>query len=168
MGPESEQLAPGLGAPPHNDKAAARLGTLRVRTHLSRGFGRRRRGRPNVGGDRALSDRNGASCGSGRRRHGQHGWRARDRIGAGRLPGHDGHLGRGAHLGDLLPRNMRRLSPVRRSTLRKGRLSGRARGGASCLDKRRLEGLPRRQVGRAMAPFAEENKKGKITARTYE
>ena len=71
-------------------------------------------------------------------------------------------------LGDLLPRNMRRLSPVRRSTLRKGRLSGRARGGASCLDKRRLEGLPRRQVGKAMAPLAGKKKKGKFTARTYE
>jgi hypothetical protein len=115
-----------------------------------------------------LSDWDGANYGSGRRRHGRHGRRARDRVGAGRLPDHDGRLGRGAHFGDLLPRNMRRLSPVRRSALRKGRLSGGARNGASCLDRRRLEGLPRRQVGKAMAPLAGKKKKGKITAKTYE
>jgi hypothetical protein len=33
-GPESEQLAPGLGAPPHSDEAAARLDGSRVHTHL--------------------------------------------------------------------------------------------------------------------------------------
>jgi hypothetical protein len=103
VGPESEQLVPGLGAPPYSDEAAARLDGSCVHAHLFRGTGRRRISHPDAGSNRSLSDWDGGDFGSGRRRHGRHDRRARDHAGVSRLPYHDGRLGRRASLGNLLP-----------------------------------------------------------------
>jgi hypothetical protein len=73
----------------------------------------RRVSHPDAGSNRPLSDGDGGDFGGGRRQHGQHDKRARDHVGASRLPYHDGRLGRRARLGSLLPRGRRRPSPLR-------------------------------------------------------
>jgi hypothetical protein len=111
-GPESEQLAPSLGALSHSDEAAARLDGSRVHAHLFRGTGRRRISHPDAGSNRSLSDWDGGDFSGDRRQHGRHDRRARDHVGASRLPYHDGRIGRRARLGNLLPRDRRRPSPL--------------------------------------------------------
>jgi hypothetical protein len=103
----------GLGAPPHSDKAAARLSGSRVHAHLFRDTGCRHISHPDTGSSRSFSGRDVGDFGGGRRQHGRHNSRARDHVGASRLPNRDGHLGRRARLGNLLPRDGRRPSPLR-------------------------------------------------------
>jgi hypothetical protein len=166
MGPEPEQLAPDLGAPPHSDEAAARRDGSRLPACLFQGTGRRRISRLGVGSNRSLPDRDGGDFGSGRRRHGRHNRWARNHVGVSRLPYHNGRLGRGASLGNLLHGDRCRPSPLRWNAMRQGRLNGKARSGAGRTSRRRLKCLPGCQVGQAMASLAEE--KRKITAGTYE
>jgi hypothetical protein len=153
-GPESEQLTPGLGAPPHSDEAAPRLDGSRIRARLFRDTGRRHVSHPGAGNNRSLSDRDGGDFGSGGRRRGQHDRRARGHVGASRLPNHDGRLGRRASLGSPLPGGRRRPNPLRWNALRKGRLNNETWGSAGRAVRRRLKGLPGCQVGLAMASLA--------------
>jgi hypothetical protein len=165
-GPEPEQLAPALGAPPHSDEAAARRDGSCPHAPLFRGTERRRISRLNVGSDRSLPDWDGDDISSGRRRHGRHVRWARGHVRVSRLPYHNGHLSRRASLGNPLHGDWCRLSPLLWSAMREGWLNGKARSGAGRSSRRHLKGLPGCQVGQAMAPLAEE--KRKITAGTYE
>jgi hypothetical protein len=117
-------------------------------------------------GSEASRVRNRSNFGIDRRRHGRHDRWAQDHVGVSRLSYHNGRLGRGAGLGNLLYGDRRRLSPLRWNAVRDGRLNGKARSGAGRTSQRRLKCLPGCQVGQAMASLAEE--KRKITARTYE
>jgi hypothetical protein len=166
MGPEPEQLAPNLGAPPYSDEAAAWRDGSRLPACLFRGTRRRRISRLGVGSNRTLLDWNGGDFGSGRRRHGWHDRWARGHVGISRLPYDNGHLGRGASLGNLLHGDRRRPSPLRWNAMREGRPNGKARSGAGCTSRRRLKCLPGCQVGQVVASLAEE--KRKITVGTYE
>jgi hypothetical protein len=112
-GPKPEQLAPGPGAPPHSDEAAARLAGSRLHAHLFRGTGRRRISCLDAGSNRSLSDWDGGDFGIGRRQHGRHVRWARDHVSVSRLPYHDGCLGRRASLGNLLHSDRCRPSPLR-------------------------------------------------------
>jgi hypothetical protein len=165
-GPEPEQLAPALGAPPHSNKAAARRGGSRLHATLFRGTERRRISRLNVGSNRSLSDWDGDDFSSGRRRHGRHIRWARGHVCVSRLPYHNGRLSRRASLGNPLHGDWCRLSPLLWDALREGRLNDKAWSGADHTSRRRLKGLPGCQVGQAMAPLAEG--KRKLTAGTYE
>jgi hypothetical protein len=151
-------------------RTATRLplgGTDRVSTPpLFRGTERRRLSRLNVGGDRSPPNWDGGDFSSGRRRHGRHVRWARGHVRVSRLPNHNGRLSRRASLGNPLHGDWCRLGPLLRSTLREGRLNGKARSGAGHAGRRRLKGLPGCQVGQAMASLAEG--KRKITAGTYE
>jgi hypothetical protein len=161
-GPEPEQLAPALGAPPHSDEAAARRDGSRLHAPLFRGTEHRRISRLNVGSDRSLSDRDDDDFSSGRRRHGRHVRWARGHVRVSRLPYHNGRLSRRASLGNPLHGDWCRLSPLLWNALREGRLNGKALSPPA----ERLKGLPGCQVGQAMAPLAEG--KRKITTGTYE
>jgi hypothetical protein len=165
-GPEPEQLAPALGALPHSDEAAAQRDGSRLHAPLPRGTKRRRISRLDVGSNRSLSDWDGGDFDSGRRRHGRHVRWARDHVSVSRLPYHDGRLGRRASLGNLLHGDRCCPSPLWWNALREGRLNGKARSGAGRTGRRRLKGLPGRQVGQAMASLA--GRKREITAGTYE
>jgi hypothetical protein len=149
-----------------SDEAAARWDGSRLPAHLFRGTGRRRISRLDVGSNRSLSNRDGGDFDSGRRRHGRHDRWARDHVGVSRLPYHNGHLGRGASLGNLLHGDRRRPSPLRWDAMRESRMYGKARSGAGHTSRRRLKCLPGCQVGQAVASLAEV--KRKITVGTYE
>jgi hypothetical protein len=159
-GPEPEQLAPALGAPPHSDEAAARRDESRLYAPLFRGTDW------DGGSDRSLPDWDGGDFSSDRRRHRRHAWWARGHIRVSCLPYHNGRLNRRASLGNPLHGDWCRLSPLLWSTLREGQLNGKARSGAGRASRRRLKGLPGCQVSQAMASLAEG--KRKITAGTYE
>jgi hypothetical protein len=92
-GPESEQRAPGLGAPPRSNEAVTRLGELRVHAHLFWDLGRRRISHPDAGGNWTPFDRDGGNLGGGRRRHDRHNRRTQGRVSVSRLLNHDRRLG---------------------------------------------------------------------------
>jgi hypothetical protein len=165
-GPEPEQLAPALGAPPHSDEAAARRDESRLHAPLFRGTERRCLSRLNVGSDWSLPDWDDGDFSSDRRRHGRHVRWARGHVRVSRLPYHNGRLSRRAGLGNPLHGDWCRLSPLLWSTLQEGQLNGKARSGAGRASRRRLKGLPGCQVSQAMASLAEG--KRKITAGTHE
>jgi hypothetical protein len=165
-GPEPEQQAPALGAPPHSDEATARRDGSRLHAPLFRGTERRRLSRLNVGSDRSLPDWDGGDFSSDRCRHHRHVRWAWGHVRVSRLPYHNGRLSRRASLGNPLHGDWCRLSPLLWSTLREGQLNGKARSGAGRASRRRLKGLPGCQVGQAMSSLAEG--KRKITAGTYE
>jgi hypothetical protein len=113
VGPKPEQLAPGPGAPPSSDEAAARLDGSRLHAYPFRGVGRRRISRLDAGNDRSFPDWDSGDFGSGRCQHGRHDRWARNHASVSRRPYHDGRLGRRASLGNLLPSDRCRLSPLR-------------------------------------------------------
>jgi hypothetical protein len=158
------------GASPRSSAAQRRgcrpAGRIASPRPLFRGTERRRLSRLNVGGGRSPPNWDGGDFSSGRRRHGRHVRWARGHVRVNRLPNHNVRLSRRASLGNPLHGDWCRLGPLLRSTLREGRLNGKARSGAGRAGRRRLKGLPGCQVGQAMAALAEG--KRKITAGTYE
>jgi hypothetical protein len=161
-GPEPEQLAPPLRAPPRGDKAAARWDGSSFHAPHLQGTERRRLGHLSVGGDRPLPDRDG----SGWRQHRRHVQWARGHVRASCLPKRDGHLDRRAGLRNSLHGDWCRLSPPMWSALREGQLNGEARSGTGCGSRRRLKGFPGSQIGQPMASLAEEERK--VVVGTYE
>jgi hypothetical protein len=164
-GPELEQLAPPLEAPPRWDKAAARRDGSRFHAPLLRGTKRRRLGHLSIGGDRSLPDRDGNGFGSSWCQRRWHVWWARGHVRASRLPKRDGHLDRRADLGNSLHGDWCRLSPSLWGALREGQLNGEARCGTGCGSRRRLKDFPGSHIGQAMASLAEEERK--VTVGTY-
>jgi hypothetical protein len=77
-------------------------------------------------------------------------------------PQRDGRLNRRAGLGNSLHGNWCRLSPPLWGVLREGQLNGEARRGTGCGSRRRLKDLPGSQIGQAMTPLAEEERKVRV------
>jgi hypothetical protein len=92
-GPESEQRAPSLGAPPHSDEAVARLDRLHDRAHLFWGLGHRRISHPGAGGGWTPFDKDGGNLDGGRCRHDRHDRRTQSLVGVSRLLNHNRRLG---------------------------------------------------------------------------
>jgi hypothetical protein len=160
-GPEPEQLAPPLGAPPCRDKAAARRDGSRFRApSFEAPSSDASAVSASAATGRSTADGNG--FGSSRRQRRRHVWWARGHGRASRLPQRDGRLDRRAGLGSSLHGNWCRLSPPLWGVLREGQLAGEARRGTGCGSRRRLEDLPGSQIGRAMTPLAKEKRKVRV------
>jgi hypothetical protein len=74
----------------------------------------------------------------------------------------DGRLNRRAGLGNSLHGNWCHLSLPLWGVLRDGQLNGEARRGTGCGSRRRLKDLPGSQIGQAMTPLAEEERKVRV------